>query len=297
MTFEILPETEGTSDDVGRVRQGDILRWDQPDAPWRVLGVVVTADCDISHEKHDGRLSYVPVLALQEYWRLFTLPRKIRGYLNKKHRRVLFERIRALKRAHRPDITPEISDEGVTELLRLEPAQALDALGVPEDERDIPTRLIESYRAATSLNEQMGLRDLAEVLARMRVGQNPNTAPNVESELDDLPVTLGDLPGDAFFIGRIESVTAPGFVAYLRFVRELETERIAVSQREVRPGVTVVRRIARLRSPYLYRMTQQLAQVFSDIGLPSAYEVQRSTLAAEARTSIRAVSHREADTQ
>lgn len=56
------------------LRQGDVLEWlgDRMD-PWRRFAIIVTADCDLAHQKHAGLLACVPVLAHDEYLALFPL--------------------------------------------------------------------------------------------------------------------------------------------------------------------------------------------------------------------------------
>ena len=59
-----------------------------------------------------------------------------------------------------------------------------------------------------------------------------------------------------------------GEIAWLRHIWQVPLSDIAIKTSEVssRSG----ERIARLDSPYRYRLTQLMAQVFSDIGLPDA---------------------------
>jgi hypothetical protein len=56
------------------IAQGDVVEWLQPEPPWRALGIIVTASCDIVLKKHGGTISYVPVLTLEEYLREHLLP-------------------------------------------------------------------------------------------------------------------------------------------------------------------------------------------------------------------------------
>jgi hypothetical protein len=73
-------------------------------------------------------------------------------------------------------------------------------------------------------------------------------------------------------------VPGNGWIAYLRLVREIQHDQVAVRQPDLRRKATTAKRVARLRSPYIYRLTQQLIDVFAAIGLPSEYEESRSSL-------------------
>jgi hypothetical protein len=82
------------------------------------------------------------------------------------------------------------------------------------------------------------------------------------------------LPGDALFLSCVGPGHANGYVCYLRILREIRQHQIAtkLSQRSFE---MIADRIARLRPPYVYRLTQQLADVFAAIALPKEYEDTR----------------------
>ncbi|BAK36319.1 hypothetical protein MLP_33050 [Microlunatus phosphovorus NM-1] len=61
----------------------------------------------------------------------------------------------------------------------------------------------------------------------------------------------------------------------IRNLREIAEDEIAIkATQQARPS----KRIARLSSPYRYRLTQQLGDVFAAIGLPEEYERRRDEL-------------------
>ena len=288
-------ETEAI-DDSRPISQGDILRWEVPEHPWRTFGVAVTADCDIAEQKHGGVLSYVPIVQLQDYWQVITLPKQIEDYLSSKFQKMLFERIRGAARAYRPEFSADLSDTALLDMTATSPAAAIvETLRVPERDRPAFVRQLLAFRAARSELGGLELKQLAAVLAELRaaIAGDANAVPNVLSILDDLARGVRNLPGDAFFIGHIVASDARGFVAYLRLVRELRTDALATRPADVQRGASA-RRIAKLKSPYLYRLTQQLASVFSDIGLPADYESHRQALANEIRSNVDGKSLKEA---
>ena len=68
----------------------------------------------------------------------------------------------------------------------------------------------------------------------------------------------------------------------LRLIRELPASAIAIDPvRERNDREVEAVRISRLGTPFRYRLTQQLAAVFSDIGLPSEFEMSRKDLLSE----------------
>src|SRR5438093_11944854 len=102
---EIVLECDELQDSSVPLRQGDVLEWvgDQTD-PWRRFAIVVTADCDLAHQKHAGVLACVPVLPHEEYLSLFPLPARVAKAKTK-----LLERAAALIRGYQESNRPEFT--------------------------------------------------------------------------------------------------------------------------------------------------------------------------------------------
>jgi hypothetical protein len=92
---------------------------------------------------------------------------------------------------------------------------------------------------------------------------------------DEIRNRLRNLPGDSFFMSSIGVPDGGGFVAYLRLVREIRIDQIARTYYDKQARGVAAHRVSRLRAPYVYRLTQQLAEVFASIGLPEEYEDSR----------------------
>jgi len=58
--------------------QGDVVRRVQDADIWDRFAIVVTADCDLAHNKHRGQLTCVPVVPLRDYLATYYLPMKLR---------------------------------------------------------------------------------------------------------------------------------------------------------------------------------------------------------------------------
>jgi len=286
----VLPVWQGETeplDDASPLRQGDVFRWESQQAPWELHGIVVTADCDIVRRKHGGILSYVPVFGLTDYWRLFTLPNRIETQLLEKTQHLLRTVVAKLQSTHRADSEPMskeafedlVRDRGITEIL--------DTLNVPASQREYPNRMLLAYRAAIApRSEGASLEELAGVLAELReVGKAKPARTEASTVFDELAGAVRQLPGDAFFIGQIVPAAKQAYVAYLRTVRELPAAALAIQPVDLKRGAKA-RRVARLRSPFIYRLTQQLGAVFADIGLPSEYESERAARALGARAGL-----------
>ncbi|HZR15071.1 MAG TPA: hypothetical protein VFC33_17690 [Acidimicrobiia bacterium] len=257
------------------VRQGDVFVFlDEYQGPWARLGIVVTADCDIALHKHAGILSYVPVLELTEYLQRFVLPRQLERastpVLDEVHRRV-----RELQAERRPEFPDPLADDAIDRWVKeAESARIADDLCVPDDARPSFAELIDLAKGC--LTAGVGDFDTQfEMLRTLRGRASRTKRPVGEILWDEIRERVRSLPGDAFFLNALTSTERSGYVAYLRLIREINETEIALRPRDLHMNPIRARRVARLRSPYVYRLTQQLAQVFSAIGLPTDYEDQR----------------------
>jgi hypothetical protein len=271
--FRECSDLEGTED----LGQGDVLEWVPSGTdPWRQFGIIVTADCDLAYDKHAGILSYVPVLCLPDYLRLFYFPRRLESELAKAFVRTS-TLIRSLQRELRPNTDPAL-DDAVNQLLSRPPRATADALQAAGDRR---AKLLSEIAAYQQCRQALESRDHdAEIAAFVatRVAQGVNEAAARNSLMKDVQTVVCSLPGDGLFLGALSEDHREGYVAYLRLIRETAAPVIALRQPHLSKEGIQARRISRLQSPYVYHLTQRLSSVFAAIGLPTEYEEHRATL-------------------
>ncbi len=82
--------------------------------------------------------------------------------------------------------------------------------------------------------------------------------------------------GDILVLPQLTLLGVTADVAWVRQVWQVPLKDIVFRTSELKPGMG--QRIARLDSPYRYRLTQLMAQVFSDIGLPNSARNLKSEL-------------------
>jgi hypothetical protein len=268
-------------DDERPIRQGDVFIWLASEDPWTRVGVIVTGDCDIEHDKHRGLLSYVPVLKLTDYLAAFHLPSKVQRACVPL-REQLLKAVRKFQAEQLPAFPEPISEQAAMRWLKdTTPSEVASDLKVPPGrELDSFLQAAAEFLAADSALAAGEFDPLFEAILRARLRQGSSStreqiATKVWAELEQF---VTNLPGDAFFLGMLGPEHSAGYVAYLRLVREIRQATIAIKQTDLRaPGVTA-KRITRLKSPYVYRLTQQLGEVFAAIGLPKEYEEARAKL-------------------
>ena len=268
-------ECEAITDD-RPIRQGDIFRPLSPSPdPFLQHGLIVTADCDLAFEKHRGVLSYVPVLSLPDYLATFFLPGRVERAC-KPLREELLKQMRQFQAQCRQDFPEPLSDDVALEWLsRVNAESIVEELNVPGGKaREGFVDKAQLFRASTTALIDGRYGSLTESLVTLRSQATPRERV-LEKLKDEIQANVKRLPGDAFFIGSLSPDFAEGHVGYLRLVREIRQEVIAVRQSDLRDASVLAVRVSRLASPYLYRLTQQLGGVFSDIGLPTNYEEAR----------------------
>ncbi|MER5457049.1 hypothetical protein ABT008_19895 [Micromonospora sp. NPDC002389] len=176
-------------------------------------------------------------------------------------------------------IEPGLSSHAIEVLATVENgiedlAQHLRYLG--QKDRETLTAMIgeisvcESARTSSTYHEQFVA--LASIL--------PATKKRSASEvlLSDVRDRLKNLPGDVFFLSSLDQDHTEGYVAYLRLIRETQLHQLSTSYYDKDARGIVANRTSSLRAPYVYRLTQQMADVFASIGLPVEYELARDSI-------------------
>ena len=260
------------------IEQGDILDLARPhgdEEEWSShFGVVVTANCDLAHKKHGGILSYVPVVPVHVYVRAITLPRLLSAELERS-RSQLFEAVPTRSGWPTPDRLAEMIElgDGVDAAAGSLPDNDSSSDVVFELRRlDACLRAQARCAEAESIETAIAAVDQMQRELRAIDGTKP---PKPGWLLKDLAGRLTrSLPGDALFLDRLSPGDSRGYIAYLRLIREIRHDEIATSPiAEHRMGMApAARRVGRLQLVYQHRLAQQMARVFSDIGLPDGYE-------------------------
>lgn len=264
------------------IRQGDVFRFHEThEDAWQRIGVIVTGDCDIARNKHNGRLTYVPILPAHSYLSMFWLPRRLEALSGRLGER-LVPMMRKIQQANLPQFTaPLTAERAQSWTVEKGPFEVADALLLNDGpDRDEFLKLARAYVNVRSANGRSFRAQCgAACSAYCALGTTKDGASALKRVEGELENYLVNLPGDALFLSCLTQEHVEGYVCYLRVLRDVGDEDIAVTQRQAARGARGSR-IAHLGSPYLYKLTQQLAEVFASIGLPGEYEESRSSYAA-----------------
>ncbi len=218
--------------------------------------------------KHRGILSYVPILSLDrfliDHWLPEQIDRRLREPLS-----IAASHVRqALAETGRP---AEISERGLQDWLVRDGAEGI----LRELHMAPPDRLQnvqKSLGPCVRLVNAKAIRDLPQAInefIQLTATTTPTGTDPAVRVWNQLEGYVQRLPGDCFFLSALSQFYVDGYVAYLRRVQEIQATQFAVAALDL-PTADAVR-ISRLKPTYKYRLTQQLAAVFADIGLPTEY--------------------------
>lgn len=219
-----------------KLKQGDLIRFEREEAPLKKEGIIVTADCDLEKRKHAKLVTLIPVVSIKALMENYLLIEDC----DKKN-----DQIRAL---------------------------AFKAFNI--EEKDIATGLaiLEEYLKAPPAS----VRETDILAAKLALGQLDSIptdkyqilmrAINSSAKKTDALSKQIESRGDILVLPDAKRMGLNGEVAWVRHIWQVPVWDIAIrtSETKAKPG----ERIARLDSPFRYRLTQLMAQVFSDIGLP-----------------------------
>ena len=231
------------------LRQGDVIEaTDMGASMWHRHLLVITADCDFAHAKHQGRVTCVPLLRAEEYLAEMRVPR-IREQLAN-------QQLRGLREILSKAGAPTISDRRLREWPgEEEPSAIVVGLGLKQGDAQKATAALTAIRM---LDAPTGvLKDALNSLVDAQLaGINP---PKRESATKNLIKSLRDTyaqpPGDALFLSAIGPGIKEGYFAYLRHIEQILEPEISLGS--TRRAVQY-RRISRLQDRFRMRSPRDL---------------------------------------
>lgn len=256
------------------LRQGDVFLW-QDDAyarPWRTYGVVVTADCDLAKDKTHGRLSYVPALLPEDY--IWTFLRHKRFTAEIKSMKVKISRICNKHLIKSSSVSKEISEDTYESWInRVGPKEFVNELKLadPGQQKSILSLCERFVKLNSILQKDEPDRNLLLECLALKAGNKLTD----EDIAKDFKGDFLSLPGDVFHLTTVEGREEGGIFLMLRHITQCNFDAVAVRPEQLRFGDAKAKRVGRIAAPYRYALTQNLGRVFSDIGLPDAYDDRR----------------------
>ncbi|MEW2811977.1 hypothetical protein AB0929_33580 [Streptomyces massasporeus] len=265
------------------LRQGDVLEFLQKEefpTGWRdTIAIVVTGNCDLSFGKHWGTVTYVPAIPFDIYVQQFVIPKVIATESTKAEK--------ALHDLFDQEVASDSVDRAV-EMLQLGYSMAEITTLLPSESKERPRfetelKTLDLYWAAQITLKQCTdaeqfWRHIDRLTTDLDKLRKPKTASR-ETLRKEMRNRLKNFPGDSLYLSEPGPGCGGGYVVMLRLIRSIEDSAVALRPADEyhSPGQHRARRIARLKTLYCHRVVQQMAHVFTDIGLPTDYEESRDS--------------------
>lgn len=274
MGARLINDYQSVLDDTP-LRQGDIIEWihDRKEStirdPQKKFAVVVTADCDLDKDKTGGKISYVPALVAEDYVWLTWRPKKFHKARTDNIKK-LQTRISRIRKKEDPGLA-DLSDDAVSSWVDRCGLKILDEIGVtdPGQKSDF-SRLVNTEIELSKLlsRNEPSIDCLLKCFCLVRKESEESPGEALEKEIKN---AISSLPGDVFYISSSHKMAPGGMFCLLRSITQCERSEIALRPGDIRSGTASGKRIGNLNSPFRFALMQNLAKVFTDIGLPDDY--------------------------
>jgi len=258
--------------------QGDVFKWASAHhkRPWSTYGVVVTADCDLVKAKTRGMVSYIPALVMEDYiwhhWKEGKFEKVLESASAKFCNRIN-NRLGKLNAAANP-----ISQNALIQWLDRVGVEGLfEELKITDNgQRKELTLLAGELNSLQALvRSDVPDLDLLQTCFCLKHKNRKIEIDDLSALADDVQSSISSLPGDVFYLPLENEDQEMGLFLMLRHIQQVDITEISLRVADMTLRDTKAKRLGRITAPYRYAIIQNLARVFSDIGLPTTYEERR----------------------
>lgn len=223
-----------------RIHQGDLIVFLNETNPLRKAGLVVTADCDLEKKKHGRLVTLVPIVSVEAILENYLL---IEACEKQKDNILSF-----LKKEF--SISAEFEESLLIEKIRMEIEKDRNS---PQFEvREIAEKFISHSLGCIKISQYKKL------MSALRISID-----NIRNKVEEQIKGKGDL----ILLPTPLELGVQGEIVWVRHMWQVPVGKIVFRNSDLKEDFG--QKVARLDSPFRYRVTQVMGQVFSDIGLPN----------------------------
>lgn len=240
------------TDNSEKLRQGDILFFPN-NSEDKKFGIIVTGDCDIAQNKCRRIISYCTITTVKYYISTELLfDTCISTEMAKLKNNVIKLVCRELKAEESSTFFYTLIRQTVEDLRSLlKDKKLIEKVILLKNICNKSIFSIEDYKSLFFANNNKDL-----------------DSERIEKIEQKILSKINSLPGDKYYINELPNQNDNlGYIVHLRFIN-------TISQDDIENQKSLFR-IGHLESPYLYKLTQKLGAVFSDIGEPENFEKNR----------------------
>lgn len=256
------------------IRQGDLLVKHDGVAPrHNEACIVITADCDIARDKHQGAIAALRIISFADFVRHRWARTAYDSVLDRDFPELTNTFNQQRTQGESPE--PEISQEALATWLEREtPDQICQSIA------DIKCR-DKAKIAAKKVSVLLGLDDqlttnepFDRVLEYMSIKDGIAHTDARIKLLKKARESLSTLPADIFFLNQFPIEKSSSHLILLRELIPIDPEIATASPNSARSKKGYLR-LGRLKPAYKYALSQQFGLMFSRVGLPENYEVSK----------------------
>lgn len=222
-----------------KLQQGDLIRFIEKEGENNStrFGLVITADCDLDKRKHSRLVTLISVITVD------TLVSSCLGI------DCLEQNRQSLADYCRKQLGVSVASTDASFLGHVK----AHAIMMPKRPAIVDLAISALFQELESIS----VAQLKELFSILNISSS-----KIKEKFSQQAVSRGDL----MILPPPPAITGAPRVAWLRRIWQEQIGKIAIRNSDENNSVGL--RVARLESPFRYRLTQQVAHVFSDIGLP-----------------------------
>jgi len=256
------------------IRQGDLLiKNDGVALKNNDACIVITADCDIARDKHQGAIAALRIISFADYVR----HQWARSAYDSTVDRDLPELTNSFNQQRKLSDSPpaEISKEALATWLERETPEKICESISDGKCREKAILVAKKVRVLLGLDDSLSINaPFDRVLAYLAIKDGLSQPDARALLLKKARSGLSSLPADIFFLNQIPSEKSSSHLVLLRELIPIDPSLATASPNQARVKKGYLR-IGRLKPPYKYALSQQFGLMFSRVGLPDPYETSK----------------------
>lgn len=244
------------------ILQGDIFFIDKEE---KELGVIITADCDISKNKTSGILAYLPIISARDYITNTLIYESTNDLIKKS----LLE----IEKKFNPNGL--LTQESINHVINMDKNWLHKNLSVSLKDSVHPhidvIKYVNSNSFSSEKSQVIKSQNILNIL-------NPETKETPFTKFRNKITGIKDRE-DCLFIKELSEEYADGYTILLREIRSIERNNIYSSVSASREAQTKQKaiRFSKLAPVYKFWLSHNFGRLFSKVGLPTEYETRRDS--------------------
>ncbi|WP_146047104.1 hypothetical protein [Aeromonas bestiarum] len=244
------------------ILQGDIFFHDNPE---QTLGVIITADCDISQNKTSGVIAYLPIIQARDYITQ-NLMYESTSELLKKSREQIDKKF---------NTAGNMTAEAIDHIIQMNTDDLQRKLSISTNDNIHNHLNVIRYEMSDAYKkEPCNLQKISSIINILKPENTETPFSKFRSKIKGIKNR-----DDCLFVQELSENFIDGYVILLREIRAINRDDIYSSISTSRESSSTQKaiRFSKLAPVYKYWLSHNFGRLFSRVGLPIEYEVKRDS--------------------